>query len=170
MKTSMSEREFVPPLDLDDPPIYLSRQLTPSVPALQRAVEWIERSSAATGRIERADFRPADLGNLLRYTSLFDLIFDETGRLIDLYTRVFSTTMCEIYGELTGRRTSEALPPIVQRRFLHHAGSMAEAGVPLFSKTHVRFKDKVYIDAEGILVPLYRNGRIAQCLNLFSFR
>lgn len=169
MKECNFSRDFVPPVDIDDPPIYITKKPNPTFPEMIAALEW-HRSATAGGRLTRKAFRPGSLGKLLFHASLFDIIKDDDGRAADLRTRVFASAMARIYGEIGGALTSAKLPDKVNRRFLFHVNSMMEAGDIVLSRTQVAFGDKSYLSGEGLVIPIWKDDAIHQCLNFFCFR
>lgn len=151
------------------PPILVTTELTPDFPDIRDAVTWLQ-NTAGNAPLTRADVRPEKMVHLIRIMSLFDVLIDKNKKAQDLYVRVFSTAMTEIYGEMTGHLTSEKLSPDIQSRFLIHAQAMLDTAGPVFSRTRVAHHNKNYITAEGLTIPLWKDGRITQCLNFFSFR
>ncbi|GAB4130713.1 MAG: hypothetical protein Kow00104_16310 [Rhodothalassiaceae bacterium] len=170
MKEMDFSRDFLPPISIDDPPIYISRKLNPGLREIADALLWYRAACGDDGRLRRKDFRPESLRRLMYHASLFDIVKDGSGRAVDLHTRVFSGAMARIYGEIGSAPTSEKLPPVVQQRFLFHVNAMLEANDAVMSHTQVSFSDKTYIAAEGLILPIWKEDEIVQCLNFFSFR
>lgn len=153
----------------NNPPIRVSTDLKPQYSDLQLALKWLR--NAENGQpLTRSDIRPEKMIPLIRMMSLFDVIRNEDNSFADLYVRVFSSSMTEIYGEMTGHHTSVKLPSSIQERFLHHVQIMLDTEKPVFSRTKLTFEGKTYITVEAISAPVWSGGNITQCLNFFSYK
>ena len=99
----------------------------------------------------RSEISPRDLKDFLRHIAVGHRVAENPSRYV---WRVIGTKVAEIIGNNTGKTLEESLPPEHLRRWTECLDLILDGGLPLRFVGRVNFKDREYLAAENLLVPL----------------
>ena len=129
-----------------------------AVPRFDTLLRAIERRTGGTRLASRQDIRPADFKAELPNVFIWDLIRDQTGRVVDARARLTGTEMSHFYGEITGQRWSDYIAPEVAERAITSCRKISETKQIFAYIVHGITKKQFFVNLYVLYVPLSPDG------------
>ena len=110
------------------------------------------RSKAGTRAMPaKSEITPRDLKDFLRDVVICQRVAEHPS---DYTWRVIGTKVAEVVGENTGKTIAESTPPELAARWIECGDLILNGGQPMRFLGRVHLKDREYLDAENLFVPL----------------
>ena len=99
----------------------------------------------------KSELTPRDLRDFLRDIILVHRVTENPSQYV---CRVIGTKVAEVIGHNTGKTIEESAPSELSARWIECADLILSGGRPLRFLGRVHLKDREYLDAENLFVPL----------------
>lgn len=99
----------------------------------------------------KSELTPRDLKDFLRDIVLCQRVAENPSNYL---WRLIGTKVAEVVGHNTGKTLQESAPPELSARWIECADLILDGGQPLRFLGRVHLKDREYLDAENLFVPL----------------
>ena len=110
------------------------------------------RSKAGTRAMPaKSEITPRDLKDFLRDITVCHRVAENPSQYV---WRLIGTKVAEVVGHHTGKTLEESIPPELSVRWTECADLILDGGQPLRFLGRVHLKDREYLDAENLFVPL----------------
>jgi hypothetical protein len=99
----------------------------------------------------KSEMTPRDLKDFLRHIVLFHRVAQNPSQYV---CRLIGSKVAEVAGHVTGKTVEESAPPEAAARWTECGDLILNGGQPLRFLGRVHFKDREYLEAENLFVPL----------------
>jgi hypothetical protein len=149
------------------PPITVDRSLCLEHHINKNVLEYWRSRCGRFRMPRRQDIDPIDLLGSLNHVWLSDVL-TASGVQADYHIRVAGEGVEAVFGTLTGRMLSKALPAESLRRWQNILGAVVAERVPLRFSGGITFQQKYHLIAESVIMPLSENDdKVSMLLGSF---
>ena len=126
------------------------------------------RSKAGTRAMPaKSEITPRDLKDFLRDIVMCQRVAENPSQYV---WRLTGSKVAEVVGHHPGKTIAESVPPELAARWMECADLILDGGQPLRFLGRVHLKDREYLDAENLFVPLANDeGRPAFVMGLCRY-
>ncbi len=135
---------------------------------IKQIYAWFLENRDDDGIIDRTRIQPTELGRLINYTSLIDLI-KEGDDITDFYVRVMSRAAADIFGERSRVRGSELQSPDMRDRMLKLYCQCYSERAPVLTQAKLLLHGSTRRCAETLCLPVKKDGVCDQVMVLNEY-
>ncbi|RMD87101.1 MAG: PAS domain-containing protein [Alphaproteobacteria bacterium] len=123
-------------------------------PAFGEILALVERKKGERRMATRRDIDPVTFKRFLPLITLFDLVRDRSGAVVDATIRLMGTEVVHFYGEFTGRPVSAYPDPAVPARIIACGNYLVRHRVPVAASVDGLREGKKHVGLRILYVPL----------------
>ncbi len=151
-----ASRDFVAEGAASYPPIVVDYDLKFRQPEVGAALAYWHSRCGARTMPARADLDPVDMREFLANVMLAEVAAGPHGPEIRL--RLAGTAVEAVFGPMTGKPLTEALPSNLVSRWLLIAETVLAARRPVRFVTRIAYQNQEFVTAEALVAPLSSGG------------
>ena len=149
------EFEITPATGLDDPRASKGGQAL---------MELVHNRTGGKRMLQRSDFSPKDIKDLLPNIILFEVVYDQDGTVKDGIIRLIGSALSSFYGNFTGRSVLDHSAS-TGKRFLMSAHSIITSELPSLGTADEAVSEMPFYKVKTCLVPIAdKAGKIIQIM------
>lgn len=124
-------------------------------------LRYFEEKTEGSRLPRRADISPRDLKKFLPELFIFQVLYDDAGKVEDLLVQLMGTTVANFYGEITGQTVSDGAPsPEVTERIFVACRSMLASGRPVVAEVSSLSEEKNHLRVQVLYIPMSEDGTL----------